>query len=415
LAGTNSSAQEIRAGLKSGEVTRHRTVLYFLFYVIVSLFVLFYQGNNFEASATYGLLVPDVVNLGRVLEYGSVRDPFSDDNDIIGIALLYGWLWDFAPTFAFVINDALVLSSLLLVRVIFVGRSSVPALASLGIILNPYLYLANSGPNKEIPLIALTLLFVLVLMRRPRNYLLYALAIASVAYLFRDGYGALLALFAFCFVLTQGRASLITAGLFIICFAASASYGFLVELVPFVARNYSFVALNPNTVAVGVAASVLGFDANTFIGGSALFGMRLLYNLLSLALLPSITNIYGDLFAIGLAYWVVGELILTTFLACLFVTVRGSPDRDIALMASFALVVLFTISVSIFVQPRYLIPVLPLTVGVLASQSRDVRTTCIMTAAGLSLAVIYAYYLLQRSPGPWTPAYFEQPSFLQFL
>jgi hypothetical protein len=80
------------------------------------------------------------------------------------------------------------LTNAALAKKVVIERLSVPARAILGLLANPYLMLVMPGPNKEISLMFLTLLFADAMLRSERRWSL-ACACYVPMYLLRDGYG----------------------------------------------------------------------------------------------------------------------------------------------------------------------------------------------------------------------------------
>jgi hypothetical protein len=369
---------------------RQSLALWIAGFFFLSILAATHQHFYFATSLDYGIPIPDIVNLSNSFDNLIATGDFkSEENQFIGVTLLYGWTWLIHPSLCFVVNASLMAWAVLIFHGIGIKRLGLPAWSIVGLLGNPYLMLAMVGPNKEIPLTLLTLLFFYVFMQRKAGWHLAAFLIAGTAYLFRDGYGAFLAgsTLMFFILRAHARAFVITACLSCICIATF--FGVLQDLIPVLNRNVqSFENIAADNLAVGALAAALDLDPLTAIGGLLSFALRLVYNLLSPAMFP-VFQTSGGTYWIGIAYWINGLLALACIPACIAALRKDAGiEPIIALAAAISLVTLFVISVSLFVQPRYLMPILPLA------------------------TVVLGYSAFDRRPPPGDPDAFSAPSYV---
>lgn len=285
--------------------------------------------------------------------------------------------------------------------------------STLGLVGNPYLILVMPGPNKEIPLVLLTLLLCDALLRAKPQWLIAA-AISTIVCFFRDGYGLILLLLTILSRALAGHQRAIPLVAFAIGGIAAVAWSPLASLVPAMARNLDiYLALSKDHETVGSIARGLALDPLHPIGGLLLYGLRLAYNLVSLAFFPVLETADKRIFVAGLSYWIYGVMCLTAWIGCGIVTLSLSERPSLhRLAASISLSVWFFISLSLFVQPRYLMPMLPIAFTAMAALPKKHRIVSILLAIGLVLSVFTIYAALGKFPTPTstdsslpTPAY----------
>jgi hypothetical protein len=387
--------------------------LFFIFFILSSL-VFYLQQTDFEWSANRGLVVPDSVNMAETIDVLlSNGDFLTGSSSFVGVEVLYGWTWFLHPAFCFVLNSALMLASASLFKKSFIIDLKLPAWAVLGLLANPYLILVMPGPNKEIPLVFLTLCLANALLRH-KPWWLISLALCVPVYFLRDGYG-LIMFFIVCLLrVMRSRKQLLPLAVLILSTVVAMLYEPLADFIPALARNQKiYVELSGNQELVGSLASSLGLQHLGPIGSIFLYLSRLIYNLLTLAFFPVLKTDEGHIYWLGLAYWGFGLIALMSWFSCVLEWLcKCSGSNRVQLASSIALCVWFLISLTLFVQPRYLMPMLPLSFVVMASLNPKIRNRCILVALGLSFLCIAAYALIGNSTPLVVPGVFRTPPYV---
>lgn len=382
-------------------------------FFIFSFLVLFSQQMNFRLASASGLAIPDSVNLAGALQALRTQHLlFDPESGYLAISVLYGWTWLIHPSLCFGVNGALMLANIALFRRVVLVKLGAPSWSVLGLLANPYLILAMPGPNKEIPLLLLTLLLVDTLFRQSPRWLL-AFALCIPIYLLRDGYGLIMLFLVGAVWILVGRERLLPIIVLTITTAAAALWLPLSTLIPAMERNLRVY----NTVfdtkeAIGSIAATLALTPFDPLGGPLLFLLRLAYNLVSMAFFPVFLTHDGDFYWVGLAYWIYGLMVLMSLMGCACGWLFISGDRNLKLAASLGISVWLMVSLALFVQPRYLMPMLPIAFGVLAALPFRSRVSNISLAIGIPLAVMLIYAMSGKSPPPATPEIATPPAYL---
>jgi hypothetical protein len=373
-----------------------------------------YQQQDFDVSARIGLAIPDVVNMSQTFDNLIATGQFDTYGYLsFGVRILYGWSWFSHPALCFAVNLLLMYASTKLFSGYFINRLSAPSWSILGLLGNPYLLLAMVGPNKEIPLLFLTLMYFRAITERRPHWILLAAFTSVAAYTFRDGYGLLLGCFLLFFAITRLNASWLTAITLVACLSAAALFGSIASLNPVFERNIqSLEAFDGGNTAVGNFAAMIGADPFSVLGGALLFVLRLIYNVLTAAVFPVFFSTEGILI-LGVAYWVSGLMLLASIPACVgYLSRPRYTSQAIQIAAALSLATLFMTSVSLFVQPRYLMPILPLAIAVLSLCTRRVQARLVTAALILSFSVIFSYWAAGRTPAPSEPPRFDAPAYI---
>jgi hypothetical protein len=371
------------------------------------------QQLDFEFALAHGLTVPDSVNMTQTLQYLWQQDRLlAPDSGFQAVAALYGWTWFVHPSLCFAVNCVLMLSNAALCKKVVLERLRAPAWAMLGLLANPYLILTMPGPNKEIPLAFLTLLFADALLRSERRWWL-ACAVCIPTYLLRDGYGLFMAaLVGITWVLGR-RASLLPMVVLALMMSAAALWSDLASLVPAMARNLSiYKAQFDAPEAAGSVATALALDPFGPLGGLVLYVIRLVYNVVAQAFFPVFLTDSGDIYWVGVAYWTHGLMALMAGIGCAWrwLTNEGDPHQRLA--AALALSTWFMISLSLFIQPRYLMPMLPIAFGAMATLPVHARFGSVTLAVALSLVVMSVLAMTDRLPPTATPDVTATPAYV---
>ena len=334
-----------------------------LFLTVVAVLVYLYQCFWFESGSVSGVFVPDVASVAQSLKnFGTGNGAFTVEvwDTFPGLTVLYGYVSNWLPFAGFLVNLLLLNWAIVLQRRLFGLVGIDTPLVSLGIVINPYLYLVACGPNKEIPITVLTLWLLYVCIKRSRFWLLASMLICAITYYIRDGYSIILLMLALLHALAPRSRLRFIALSACILVAVVIAYSYIGELVPAVARNTASV----DNQDVLTLSQIQGFFGGELIA----FVMRIVYNSVTLALFPQFRTLDGSWFILGCAYWWYGVLLLSAIGMCLYATV--TQKRPGAQLAYSALVILCGVSVSLFVQPRYLMPIVPIGLGFLVGLMR---------------------------------------------
>lgn len=387
----------------------------FTAFFLLSLLVFLLQQNDFNNTAARGLIIPDVVNITNTLDILWESDTLlQTDNQFVALSLLYGWTWLLHPSLCFLINTALVTSSMSVFKKISAQSTTASKLMAIGVLANPYLILAMPGPNKEIPLLFLTAHYASAILNRRKGWPIYAAILCGFIFWIRDGYGAFLMLCLLAVIALRHREQLFTPVICVLIAITASMYGPLQPIIPVLSRNsevYEFIS--ENQTATGLIASAFSLNPYSPIDGAILFGLRLLYNLVSLALFPVTHTIENHIYWIGLAYWIYGVAILSTISTITFNTLnRKTKSGRQMLVSGLVIGTWFMTSLSLFVQPRYLMPVLPFAFLALYLIPKKRRRLGASISLLLIAGVIATYAGLGRSPPPASPEQFEVPAYI---
>lgn len=392
-----------------------RTIwFWFCAFTFVSSVSWVYQQLSFAGSLSLGMPIPDAINISDTFDNLLKVDGLNDEaNQFVGVSILYGWTWMTHPALCFLVNFALMIWATILYYKYFIKKLGVPAWSIAGVLANPYIVLAMIGPNKEIPLLVLTLLYFRAVTEQKSHWLLTASITSLFAYFFRDGYGAFLAISLLILIVLKFRPKPFAISIFIGCITIAAFFGVLRSISAILERNVeSFEGIDRGYAAVGGFAALINLDHLSIVGGVVMFCLRTLYNLLTLAVFP-VFQTTGGIYWLGVAYWVFGVIILACMLSCITALRTWKLNRSpLLLAAAFTIGTLFMISLSLFVQPRYLMPILPLAMAVLACSNARTRRNSLIVALLVPSIVILAYWFTGSAPPIREPDDFEAPAYI---
>lgn len=391
--------------------------IYFSVFVFISTVVCVLQNYAPYNSFYDGLFIPDVISMSQSL------DAFQDTQyslylliaSIPGIAALYTPAWLIHPAMSFGINLVLMYFSTRLIGSIFVRTHTSRKVAYIALLCNPYIFLAMSGPNKEIPLLFLTLLFVRNVIFHERWWFVSCSLVAVCIFLFRDGYGALLLIMVLILWLFNRSfrpfliVSLVALPVMMIVSNVVTSF------IPFLARNRMAIetinaAADSGLIKLGSSAS----GANPVLEIVMLF-LRTIYNLLTMAFFPQFLTTDGAFYVLGIGYWVYGVSILSAVISCILLLIKRWHSNYTNIDSKISCIVLYctiALSISIFIQPRYLMPILPLAVGVMASASAAKILKTLVIVFLMSCCVMTFYYFRGNPPVAIDIDMHFRPSFL---
>ena len=345
---------------------------------------------NFWAALSAGLSVTDVAALAHSLHEIRTLEAlfFIDRLDLLGLFVLYapGYLvgsWMFV-----VVNLALLLiAAWLYEQLVLNGRfAKSNSFALVGICANVFLLLLMPGPNKELPLLVLSLAICWALVTRPRHWIVMGIAIAAAAAFFRLGYGAILA----AIVVTAALAEYLERSEAEVVLVLAGACAVVVPLIWLAAEWLPLFRINIET-AQRIGGQVLAApDLSVFSISEALLAWlkRGALNAVSLAMFPVIWQSTGAPYWIGVGYWVFGILNILAFGACTVTAFarRASPDRGPQIMAMLWLSAWLMLSISLYVQPRYQMVLLPIGLATFAALPLQARNW-LLTFAVLCVCV----------------------------
>ena len=345
-----------------------------LFFFLLSGFVFICHQFDLAFAIKYGLFIPDSINMTQTLENDWVSSRFWDlGSNLLGIKLVYGWTWLFHPSISYVVNLFMTSYSIIAFRRLAFSTLGTSHWSILGIILNPYLILVMPGPNKEIPLLLITICLCSQWLYRNRYWIIISSLLCLLAFLLREGYGIFLLL---CQLIVWYLKSGYRKFAIILCLILFMFALFWSEILPLVSSfspNINTYLLHADTSAsTGTFSALLNVCSANFFFAFPLFLLRLAFNLLTLAMFPIFFTPDGVLYWSGISYWIAGAyivLIISASLSLYFL--RFSKKSPSYLFAGLVVGTWFFVSLSLIIQPRYLMPVIP--IGFLALNSVPLR------------------------------------------
>lgn len=373
---------------------------------------------NFWAALSAGLSVTDVAALAHSLHEIRTLETllYIDRLDLLGLFILYapGFLigsWMFA-----VVNLALILSAAWLYeQLVLNGRFAKPnSFALVGICANVFLLLLMPGPNKELPLLVLSLAICWALVTRPRHWIIMCIAIAAAAAFFRLGYGAILA----AIVITTAVAEKLKRSEVEVIVVVGSACAVVVPLLWLAAEWLPLFRVNIETAQRISGQVFAATDLSVFSISQALLAWlkRCALNAASLAMYPVIWQSTGAPYWIGVGYWFFGILNILAFGACTVTALgrRALPDRGPQIMAMLWLSAWLLLSVSLYVQPRYQMVLLPIglaTFAALPLKARNWLLTFAVLCVCIPLAMRWDHPfpvvqpdVFKADPYDWVPA-----------
>ncbi|WP_156481319.1 hypothetical protein [Herbaspirillum rubrisubalbicans] len=375
---------------------------------------------HFTEALHLGIAVTDVSALAHSLSevYDLNTFLYIKRYDLGGLMLLYAPGYRISPSLYLTINALLFIVSALIYKRLIVDRISAGGsltIAMLGLLGNPFFLLNMAGPNKELPLLLLTLLLAFNLTNKTKGWFWKCTLIAGLAAFFRDGYGMLLMIFVFVYYLANiPRWQLpMHAKVIFICLVISAGTALfahpLAEWLPFVRRNLSVASLLPHDAAAGAANNAITWL--DIIKVFVQWGRHLVLNATSLSLFPMLTQQNGSIYWIGVSYTIFGILNLVACICAIFTLVSTvNADTDVTqqldtltlvrILSVIWLGLFVLMSASAYIQPRYQMTILPTGLAAAALHTRHVRRAILWVPIVLVLGFLasrYAHGLLPPS------------------
>lgn len=379
---------------------------YFLLFCFFTAIAAFLQHRDQASVEINGVFIPDVMALTDTVDaYATNRLDGYQVKAVTGVTALYILPWKIWPPLVIALNLALVFFTLKIYGALFSVSNIGHHAAGIGVVFSsPYHYLAMTGANKEIPVMCFTALFLYLVIRRPQGWQAAVVAVAVVTYFFRDGYAFIFALAGITAAFfRESRAKFLWAGL-TICVVTSGLFWFLQGKFAVLARNREVLEYVKDVGSTGGGLTV--FSGGGFVGDVLGYFVRVVYNVLTLGVFPQFQTENQNVFALGIAYWLFGLVMLGSVTACVWVFVmrRSSAVPEVYVRIS-ALILFFMLAlgVSTYLQPRYSMPIIPAALGVCVLIK---RRGAMLMGAGLTLCVliIASYWVRGHPPSRGQPA-----------
>lgn len=259
------------------------------------------------------------------------------------------------------------------------------------LLLTPYYIASFALPSKDIPV---AVLFVLAVRSFVMGRVAWPLALSVATIFFRDGFGAML-LFTFGYVglierfHIDPRKAMVTLCMCMLFFWSVAE-SFL---------EGSFIYAR----ALGVAEQGTFFDGST-ANSPAGYVVRLFGNATNLAFRPVFADEGGHLNVLGTFYWLSGLTLIVSITCCARGSVsENATDRRLGLIG---MSLLLLISVTPYVQPRYLLPVC-LLLPMFSFTSLRLVLRWLLVAVIVSLLASVAYRAADNYPPAASPDEFD--------
>jgi len=218
------------------------------------------------------------------------------------------------------------------------------------VILNFYIVGVMFHPNKEIPLIFLTNIFVYYALIK--NKLLLPLLVVAIVATFRDAYGLILLLSLFAlnikFINEAFNRRPCSTSIAVIIFFSFVGLSQIAKLNLIPAYNY----ILERNIAIGNNSGSILNELPTYI----LFILKLINNVLSSALKPQFIDINNRFNFIGIGLWQFGVTLMLGVLSWLYLLRRNHDRRNVSKLVLLILVCLLFVSFGSITQPRYLMP-----------------------------------------------------------
>jgi len=386
--------------------------LYFRIFVAISLFVFVLQ--NFLPNSTFyfGLFVPDVVSISHTFD--NMMHHGASARYLLGLYIVYFPAWLIHPSLSLAINLALMFYVFKFIEKIFTQTNTIaPSFVFLGLFVNPYLFLAVTGPNKEIPLLFATLYIIQCLIFKPKHWLVKTVFVAVFSIFIRDGYGMILLLTIFFWDMIKLKITSKWKLALIFTVVVSVSLGFLQNKFSFIDRNVTLVGEMAEMQSEAILN--LSQSENPLVLMFAHI-LRMIYNWITLSVFP-IFKVNDVVYALGIAYWIFGIFIGISIFANIFYLIKKKISSVNSLGIRLAGIVIFlwsAVSVSLFIHPRYLMPFLPIAFGVMMMHRKVLLKNLVFVYLLCMLGVIAFYSISGNRPVAYHEIEWVVPSFLLF-
>jgi len=254
-------------------------------------------------------------------------------------------------------------------------------------LLTPYYLASFLTPSKDILVAVLFIAAIGFFVRSRKPRLLPALTLAATTVFVRDGFGAIL-LACFLYAALVERLDIGRARALMVLISGAAFFWALFDTV----LEGSFIY----TRAIAVAEQGSHYEADTS-GRPSGYLVRLFGNATNLAFRPVFTDVSGNAHVLSLFYWISGLTLLYALVCCWRgVVSRNLEDGRIGLIG---LSILIMVSITPYVQPRYLLP-LCLLIPMFSFTSISGTLRALVGALLLSSAAAVGYLMLNNYPPP---------------
>lgn len=310
-----------------------------IFCLIYALFVVGYSG---EYSGLSGWFVPDGVSMWNA----AIAD---SDKSLMDLVTSYKSMWGFAVVNAYFINLSWFLPALfnltllicISIRLVHYKRLWFSALVLLFV---PYYLVAFLLPSKDIVIALLFLIFIDIYKSSFRYRQISLIIICFFVFITRDGYGViLLGSIIFLNIVEYLKLnkwfSIISIGLGLSLF--------------WLLFEKFFVNLFVFTRSMGVAESGGVLNPEDLLTPIAYF-IRVFGNATNLAFRPVFFDMYDQFSILSFAYWISGIFLLMSLMSFVY-AIKSQINNDVKI-GMLGLIILLLISVTPYVQPRYLFP-----------------------------------------------------------
>lgn len=384
---------------------------YFLLFCFFSAGAALLQHLDQSTVEVNGVYIPDVVALSNTVDaYATNRLDESQVQAITGVTTLYLLPWKLWPPLVLALNLALVFLTLKIYAAIFSGSAVAHHAAGIGVVLSsPYHYLAATGANKEIPVMLLTALFLYLIIKRPNGWLALSLVVAAVAYFFRDGYAYIFVLAAFMSAwIPEQRSKFMwmSAAMFTVCAAA---FWVIQNKFSVLARNkevQEYVQDISASAGGSRGGGVVLMSGGNLVSDVLSYFTRVIYNITTLGAFPQFQTETGNVFVLGISYWVFGIVMIGSVAACIWTYYAGRSQLARLVNVRISAIVLFfmlALGVSTYLQPRYAMPIIPAALGVCVLMKKR-GAIAMGVSVAICLLIIAIYWVRGYPPSLGQPS-----------
>jgi hypothetical protein len=338
-----------------------------------------------------GWYVPDGMTLfGSAIDdqHLSVAEIFDAYRAGAALAVLNAWLVATGPISASIFNwMALSTAIAILVK----GRSDWMLIF---VACTPYYLIATPLPSKDILVLLLFSIAIRAFLSHSPMRLVFSLSVAVPLFFVRDGFSAILAT-ALLAAAAVERVKIRPITVVLATLAISATFWIFFESI----LENSF--LYARAASIAEQGTVLDTDSVPTVYG---YFVRLLGNATNLAFRPILFDTDGRISLLSLCYWVSGLTLVYAIVCC----ARGLFSVNITdqRCGTIGIVCLLLVSVTPYVQPRYLLP-LCLLIPVFSFSSPKALAKGFAVCVVLSLAAAIAYVQSGNYPPQAEPVYFS--------
>ncbi len=334
-----------------------------------------------------------------------------------GLLLFYGPFKFIDSSLLFIPNLAMWLTSIWAAYRLFIPiHERAAQFAVIAIVFNPYLLLSLSGPTKELPLTMLVLLFLSLETKWKR--IPYFIPIILITYIIRDGYAFMMAGWLVLHLFLPrpfwpfGRVAIVLVPLLVLM-------GFRTFVSPIgIFRGFEgearLVGTRAQASEIGarnIERALESLDDPWLIAQE--YGFRLAANGFSDLVRPELVTISNRISLIGVGYFSHAFFLAIGLCGVTLACISPSEDERLRYIAWFILLAWAVVSLILFVQPRYLMPITPIALGVYGSRAVTTRVLIAIAVVVASIAgVVFLALVLDISPTIPVDSTLKPPFFL---